>query len=72
MADTTRTLFDGKSYTNLSKPEMIRDLSQQGCQKTCDVPGQCTTLNLALDRHMKENHSHDHSRNQRSTVLGLS
>jgi K+-transporting ATPase ATPase C chain len=30
------------------------------------------TLNLALDRHVKENHSHDHSRNQRSTVLGLS
>jgi K+-transporting ATPase ATPase C chain len=29
-------------------------------------------LNLALDRHVKENHSHDHSRNQRSTVLGLS
>ena len=29
-------------------------------------------LNLALDTHMKENHSHDHSRNQRSTVLGLS
>ena len=30
------------------------------------------TLNLALDRHVKENHSQDHSRNQRSTVLGLS
>ena len=30
------------------------------------------TLNLALDRHVKENHSHDHSRNQRSTVLRLS
>jgi potassium-transporting ATPase KdpC subunit len=30
------------------------------------------TLNLALDTHVKENHSHDHSRNQGSTVLGLS
>lgn len=30
------------------------------------------TLNLALDTYVKENHSHDHSRNQRSTVLGLS
>jgi K+-transporting ATPase ATPase C chain len=30
------------------------------------------TLNLALDTRVKENHSHDHSRNQRSTVLGLS
>lgn len=30
------------------------------------------TLNLALDTYGKENHSHDHSRNQRSTVLGLS
>jgi K+-transporting ATPase ATPase C chain len=30
------------------------------------------TLNLALDTHVKENHSHDHSRNQRSTVLGSS
>ncbi|MDE3042344.1 MAG: potassium-transporting ATPase subunit KdpC [Nitrospirota bacterium] len=30
------------------------------------------TLNLALDSYVKENHSHDHSRNQRSTVLGLS
>jgi K+-transporting ATPase ATPase C chain len=30
------------------------------------------TLNLVLDHHVKENHSHDHSRNQRSTVLGLS
>ena len=29
-------------------------------------------LNLALDRHVKENYSHDHSRNQGSTVLGLS
>ena len=29
-------------------------------------------LNLALDRHVNEDHSHDHSRNQRSTVLGLS
>lgn len=30
------------------------------------------TLNLALDTYVKENHSHDHSQNQRSTVLGLS
>jgi potassium-transporting ATPase KdpC subunit len=30
------------------------------------------TLNLALDTHGKENYSHNHSRNQRSTVLGLS
>ena len=29
-------------------------------------------LNLGLDRHVNENHSRDHSRNQRSTVLGLS
>jgi len=29
------------------------------------------TLNFALDTHVKENNSHDHSRNQRSTVLGL-
>ncbi|MEO5955075.1 MAG: potassium-transporting ATPase subunit KdpC [Nitrospiraceae bacterium] len=29
-------------------------------------------LNLALDTHVKENHSPDHSRNQRSTMLGLS
>jgi K+-transporting ATPase ATPase C chain len=29
-------------------------------------------LNLALDRHVNEDHSHDHFRNQRSTVLGLS
>jgi len=30
------------------------------------------TLNLALDIHVKENHSHDYPRNQRSIVLGLS
>lgn len=30
------------------------------------------TLNLALDRHAEENHSRDHSRNQRSTVRGFS
>ena len=30
------------------------------------------TLNLALDRQVKEIHSHDQSRTQRSTVLGLS
>ena len=30
------------------------------------------TLNLALDHHVKENHLHDHSLNQRSTVLRLS
>ena len=30
------------------------------------------TLNLALDRHVNETHSHDHFRNQRPTVLGLS
>jgi potassium-transporting ATPase KdpC subunit len=30
------------------------------------------TLNLALDTYGEENHSRDHSRNQRSTVLGLS
>jgi K+-transporting ATPase ATPase C chain len=30
------------------------------------------TLNLALDAHVNETHWHDHSRNQRSTVLGLS
>jgi potassium-transporting ATPase KdpC subunit len=29
------------------------------------------TLNFALDTHVKENNSHDRSRNQRSTVLGL-
>lgn len=29
-------------------------------------------LNLALDRHVKENHSHNHLLNQRSTVPGLS
>jgi len=29
-------------------------------------------LNLVLDRHVKENHSHHHFLNQRSTVLGLS
>lgn len=29
-------------------------------------------LNLALDRHVKENHSHDYPRNQRSTEIGLS
>lgn len=29
-------------------------------------------LNLALDRHVKENHSHHRFLNQRSTVLGLS
>jgi K+-transporting ATPase ATPase C chain len=30
------------------------------------------TLNLALDIHVKENHSHDYPRNQRSIVHGLS
>lgn len=30
------------------------------------------TLNLALDAHVKQNRSHDHSRNHRSTVFGLS
>lgn len=30
------------------------------------------TLNLALDSHVNENLSHDHSRNRRSTMLGLS
>jgi K+-transporting ATPase ATPase C chain len=30
------------------------------------------TLNLALDTYGEENHSRDHSRNQRSTVLGFS
>jgi potassium-transporting ATPase KdpC subunit len=30
------------------------------------------TLNLALDAHVKQNRSHAHSWNQRSTVLGLS
>ena len=29
------------------------------------------TLNLALYRHVKENHSHDHPRNHQSTVPGL-
>jgi potassium-transporting ATPase KdpC subunit len=29
-------------------------------------------LNLALDAHVKQNRSHDHSLNQRSTVFGLS
>jgi potassium-transporting ATPase KdpC subunit len=30
------------------------------------------TLNLALDAHVKQNRSHDHSRNQQSTVFRLS
>ena len=56
MADTTRTLFDGKSGTFLSKPKMIRDLPQRGRRKAGNVQGQCAALNLALDRYMKENH----------------
>ena len=34
MADTTRTLFDDKSYHNLSQPKMIRYFPQQGCRRT--------------------------------------
>ncbi len=30
------------------------------------------TFNLALDHHVKEIHLHDHSLNQRTTVLRLS
>jgi hypothetical protein len=42
MADTARALFDGKSDAILSNPEMIRDLLQQGCRQTSDVPSQWT------------------------------
>ena len=41
MADTARTLFDGKSDTIPSKPEMIRDLPQRSRRKAGDVQGQC-------------------------------
>jgi hypothetical protein len=44
MADTTRTLFDGKSDTILSKSEMIRDLPQRGCCKADNGPSQCTDV----------------------------
>lgn len=71
MASTARTLFDDKSDTILSKSEMILDLPHRGCVWPAMVRVNVLTLNLALDRHVKENHLHDHSPNQRSTVLRL-
>jgi hypothetical protein len=51
---------------------MIRDCLNMVVVRPSMLRVHVLTLNLALDAHVYETHSHDHSRNQRSTVLGLS